>query len=306
MSLTAQTSSRGSRMSFGSGVSQDQMGYYSIISMIFHALAFFIVAVGLPLSADEDLIMPAPITVEVVELSEITATDRVGKPIKKQPQADVTPTPPKAVPKQAPTVTSSTPVAPQPPKLIEKPATQREPDPPKQEAAQESLAPDAAPAPRIKPKIKPEKQVEEDFQSVLRNLAKAEPQPSEQDADDLNSDLKSQPKPSMMAPMADTLTVSEQDALRRQLEQCWNVPIGAKDVENMVIELAITMNQDRTVQSVQVADRMRYNRDQFFRAVADSAVRAIRNPRCSPLRVPPDKFNEWKSMVIRFNPKDMF
>jgi hypothetical protein len=29
------------------------------------------------------------------------------------------------------------------------------------------------------------------------------------------------------------------------------------------------------------------------------------NPRCSPLRLPLDKFETWKTFTISFNPKDM-
>jgi len=34
-------------------------------------------------------------------------------------------------------------------------------------------------------------------------------------------------------------------------------------------------------------------------------VRALKNPRCSPLKLPPDKFDEWKHFVMIFNAKDM-
>ena len=52
-------------------------------------------------------------------------------------------------------------------------------------------------------------------------------------------------------------------------------------------------------------DQARYASDQFFRAAADSAVRAVRNPQCSPLKLPQGKYDDWKSISIRFDPKDV-
>jgi hypothetical protein len=35
-------------------------------------------------------------------------------------------------------------------------------------------------------------------------------------------------------------------------------------------------------------------------------LRAVKNPRCSPLRLPPDKYNLWNKMTVVFDPKEMF
>jgi hypothetical protein len=48
------------------------------------------------------------------------------------------------------------------------------------------------------------------------------------------------------------------------------------------------------------------NTDPFFRTIAESALRALYNPRCSPLALPPEKYQEWRDTLITFNPKDMF
>ena len=53
-------------------------------------------------------------------------------------------------------------------------------------------------------------------------------------------------------------------------------------------------------------DQGRYNRDSFFRAAADSARRAVFHPHCNPLALPLDKYDIWKTIIIRFNPREMF
>ena len=65
------------------------------------------------------------------------------------------------------------------------------------------------------------------------------------------------------------------------------------------------MLRDGTVKNAGVLDIGRYNRDSAFRAAADSALRALRNPRCSPLKLPPEKYDQWKTIVINFDPQDM-
>ncbi len=72
-----------------------------------------------------------------------------------------------------------------------------------------------------------------------------------------------------------------------------------------MIDVHVEVNPDGTVSSVRLENTARYNSDPFFRAAADSAVRAIKNPQCSPLKLPPDKYEQWKTMTLTFNPKDL-
>ena len=56
------------------------------------------------------------------------------------------------------------------------------------------------------------------------------------------------------------------------------------------------------MKSAEIVDRARAMRDPFFRAAAESAQRAVY--KCSPLRVPKDKFSEWQDMTLTFDPRD--
>jgi hypothetical protein len=31
----------------------------------------------------------------------------------------------------------------------------------------------------------------------------------------------------------------------------------------------------------------------------------VLNPQCSPLKLPPEKFDQWKTLELTFNPKDL-
>ncbi|MHA1540360.1 MAG: hypothetical protein ACTSXQ_07790 [Alphaproteobacteria bacterium] len=101
------------------------------------------------------------------------------------------------------------------------------------------------------------------------------------------------------------LSISEVIALRQQLESCWTIPIGAKDAENLIVELKVFMNSDATVKHVEILDKKRMNKDPFFRTAAENARRAVKNPSCSPLTLPTNKYEKWKVMTLIFNPKEI-
>src|SRR5262249_51002793 len=101
------------------------------------------------------------------------------------------------------------------------------------------------------------------------------------------------------------LSMSEKDAIRQQFQRCWNVPAGAKDAANLIVTLRVDLTQDGTVTTVRrVGDEARYNSDSFFRAAADSAMRAVHE--CSPLKnLPTEKYENWSEMELTFDPKEM-
>ena len=100
------------------------------------------------------------------------------------------------------------------------------------------------------------------------------------------------------------VTQSEIDAVRRQIEQCWNLPAGAKDAGNLVVSIRVEMNPDGTPRSAVVESSGQQN-NPFYQAAAESARRAVLNPRCHPFKLPPDKYDRWRTMTLIFNPKDM-
>lgn len=273
-------------------------------SSLFHLALLVVVTVGLPFVARDDMISPPPITVDIVDVSEIRETNKPAPPQNKQEEQDRS----ENIPEQTPQMTAEAPPdlsrpappeieeipeaeAPAPPAPIERPVKKPDPPPQKPEPPQQQQAQTA-------PKQ------DDRFSSLLRNLAPdAKEAPSEDQDAETNEATQSQP--SQIARLSDRLTMSEQDAVRRQLAQCWNVLAGAEYAENLAVELRVFMNPDRTVRQAAVMNQIRYATDQTFRAAADAALRALRNPRCSPLNLPPEKYEQWEVFVIRFDPQDM-
>ena len=102
------------------------------------------------------------------------------------------------------------------------------------------------------------------------------------------------------------ITISEIDLVRRQIAQCWNLQAGAKEAENLIIEISVAMNPDGTVRHARIQNKDRVAGDPFFRAAAESALRAVLNPRCQPFKLPRDRYARWQTMALIFDPKEMF
>lgn len=258
-------------------------------SALLHGVLFLLIIFGLPEFLEPEIIPePTAISVDILPIA---------------PMSNVKPQ-------------EKTPEKPEPKKPVEEQKTEKKPVPETKKEEMKKAEPLPTPKPEKKPEEKkpeikkpeekkPEKKKEDDLESILksvRDTAKAEEskKPTEKKTPANQKEARSDRfDPSMQ------LSMSEKDAIRQQFEQCWDVPAGAKDAHNLIITLSVQLNQDGSVIKVALkGDQSRYNSDSFFRAAADSAIRAVN--RCSPLKnLDPSKYNGWSDMELRFNPKDM-
>jgi outer membrane biosynthesis protein TonB len=264
------------------------------ISGALHLCMFLFIFFGLP-----HLIKPLPAHHDPIPFQIVTLADITNTRVKEEHEEPKPPAPPPAPqPKAAP-------APPTPPTPVEKP-TPPAPTPPKPPEAEHAEALKPKPIEKPKPVEKPAPPKQDLLASVLKDVAKMKPAPAVT-APDVKSDVKTPAQPAATAApsLSSRLTISDEDALRRQIEQCWSPPIGARDAASLVVEVIIDVNPDRTVANADIVDKGRYASDSFFRAAADSAVRAVRNPHCNPLILPADKFDQWKRIDFTFDPRDM-
>jgi hypothetical protein len=100
------------------------------------------------------------------------------------------------------------------------------------------------------------------------------------------------------------LSMTELDMIRAQIERCWTFDPGGKDLRNMIAPITVKLQQDGTVTSAEfTGDRTRYATDSTYRAFVESARRSVLI--CSPLKAPPTKYDTWKELTFRFDPKGM-
>ncbi len=93
-------------------------------------------------------------------------------------------------------------------------------------------------------------------------------------------------------------------SIRRQIEPCWNPPVGAHDAHEISVLVRIRLNPDGTLAGRPSLDSRGDDRP-AYRAVADSAIRALQNPRCSPLDLPYDSYHAWRDITLNFDLRDM-
>ena len=102
------------------------------------------------------------------------------------------------------------------------------------------------------------------------------------------------------------LTAGELAAFRRHITRCWNPPIGAPALENLVVDLLLTLDGQAYVVDALVMNRARMTSDPFFRSAAEAALRTLSDKACSPLRLPLEKHALWKKTILRFDPRSLF
>lgn len=195
-------------------------------------------------------------------------------------------------------------VAPQPKKPnapVKKPEPKAIPTPPKKPAA---------PKPDAKPVNKSEPKLANPLKSLLASVDALDKETGNKSAE---ATIKEGTNVSNMGIEGGTggsyfseLSISEIDAIAGRLRACWNLDPGAQGIKDMVIEIRVALNKDGTVKDVKVLDTSRYNSDKAFRSVADSARRAVYV--CAPYSIFSnrylDKYDLWKTMLLRFNPLD--
>lgn len=307
-------------------------------SLALHLLVLLLITVDLPWMWHRDMVLDqAPIIVDLeqVKISEMTNLpakakfgdeDRPAAKLKPVPQ----PPAPKPEPKPEPASKSDTMIdeaVPAPEVPEEKPLAPKEdfmvpPQPSKPKLPDKKEEPKkvtpppakpkpAAPAPKkeMPKKEKPKAQVVANpLKNLMDSVNDLEKNIGQVDAEAV---IKNGTKVANMGieggvggSYFSELTISETDAIASRLRQCWNLDPGAMGIEDMIVEIRAYLAKDGSVQRVDILDSGRYGRDSHFRSVADSAKRAVYV--CAPYTILSqkygDKYEMWKTMLLRFNP----
>jgi outer membrane biosynthesis protein TonB len=229
-----------------------------------------------------------------------------AKPEPEKP-AVKTPPPPKAEPAPAPKPEKPEPKPEAKPEPKPEPKPEAKPEPKPEPKAQPKPEPKAEPKPQ-QPAPKPE-EAEMDFASVLRSVetakqkAPAGEQKKGESAPASGSSASAAASSTYDASLP--VTMSEIDMVRRQIEQCWNLPAGARDARDMQVSIVVDMNADGTPRGAAIEDQGRMAANPAYRVAAESALRAVLNPRCHPFKLPRDKYERWKRMTLVFDPSEM-
>ena len=151
-------------------------------------------------------------------------------------------------------------------------------------------------------KLKELKKKPNQLQSVLKSIeqVKRDFSDKKKNKEEVKSEEKVTP-----TKLGINLSISEVDAIRRHFEQCWNIPSGAREVGNLATEIKVRFNKEGNVIDARIVNISRMKRDRYFRTAAESALRAVLNPRCRNAPLPENKFDKWKNLTLNFDPKSI-
>ena len=309
------------------------------ISIGLHLGVVLLAIVGLP-SLNRPLPEDQPlVTLEMVQTVPTTNVNEGGEvntakeeqQAAKRKQPAPPPPPPKPAPSAPDTPSKPTPWAPDPTAEIipEKPqnkpklAEAQPPAPPKSKPQQSAAEKMPTKLPKAPPK-RANKMAQQNelakkrtdaLTGVMQNLAKAkavnedaEKKRREQErkiaADKLNDSVSAAAGDVLKAPekpVIGPLGLSDIDRLRAHLSKCWDPPIGAAGSDTLIVDIIVSLDRDGRVLSAKVDNKLRFNTDRIFKVAAEEAIRATRE--CSPLPLPPEKYEQWKSFVFVFDPR---
>ncbi|MDB3880208.1 cell envelope integrity protein TolA [Alphaproteobacteria bacterium] len=314
-----------------------------IISVGLHVSVAVLAWIGLPsikrnLPAEQPIVVME--MVQSVPTTNLTQGDKPNTAKKEQkaakskkPPPPPPPAPPRAKPPAPKPVAKPAPTAPDPkaeilpqkitPKPKPNPAIAQPPAPPKSKAKTTGTLKSPKRLPQSPPKRinklarqkALQKQRNEALSGVMQNLAKAKAisedaekkrreKERKEAAETLTSNLTTAAGNAIRAPekpVVSPLGLSDIDRIRQHVSSCWSPPIGTAGAETLIVDIIVTLDRDGEVLTAEVDNKMRLTSDRTYRVAADEAIRTMF--KCSPLPVPLDKYEQWKSFIFGFDPK---
>lgn len=256
---------------------------------------------------------PAPVAVAVAEPAP--------PPPPPSPKPEPAPAPPAPKPEPAPPPAKAEP-APAKPKPVAAPPPAPKPAPRPQPEPQlaQGAAPEAVPRPQPRPAPPPAQSAQPAEPRAAQaperaDVTKADPLEAllrsvEEVAERKQADERRQGRGRAEAadgtsaagtgPPSQALLQGLQRMVEDQIYRCWIVPVGASNLDGIQVVLRFRLARDGSLLGMEIGDRERFQRDPVFRAVAESAIRAVHQ--CAPLSLPADQYAYWRDIEMNFDP----
>ncbi len=268
------------------------MRYSLISSIILHIFIFLLTIVSLPLFNTPKLDIPPIIQVELIEISEKTNVPEISK--KQDDQTELT----KKDNKEEKRINQ--------PKV--KPKEEKSDEKVKDPSKEEKITKDKIETKMINsmPIRKPEIKKKDKFDPLkLAELIDMQKDTIVEKEDTKDLEYESLDKTNSISKK---LTLSEEDAIRAQFMKCWSIPLGMPYDETYIVKIKIFLNKDGSLSKppeMLQHERMNKPGEEYFRTLAESAIRAVR--RCDPLKKVPDinRYDDWKTLQLNFDPREI-
>jgi len=112
--------------------------------------------------------------------------------------------------------------------------------------------------------------------------------------------IENVPEKKEIAKKTDTISSGDILNMKRQIEMCWNPPIGVRGAENQRVQVQISLAKDGSILNVEPITR---STNDVSKIAIEAAVRAVKQ--CEPYKLPIDKYDLWKEIKFTFDPRNM-
>lgn len=148
-----------------------------------------------------------------------------------------------------------------------------------------------------------EEALERQAAEIAAALAAAATEPAETPADTSPTVTAETPTAATAPDPGPPLTPGEIDGLKVQVGQCWRVPDGVENAEDLRVVLAMDLDPDgRVVGDPRLIEPASADRPEI-RAAFEAARRAILRCGGAGFTLPREKYRQWKSLELEFVPE---
>lgn len=272
---------------------------FLVISLVIHLIIAILLIFGMP-----SLFRKLP-EEQIISFEIVTVSDKTNiKTQKVQKEKAIEEDKAKTVKKSTPESSKSEPTYTEEP-IKQETVSHPEAQKPKEQIKKQEPAPKNTLKPKntnAKKKV-PEKKKDLDLNSLLKTLEKASEGKEEKSRKEARSE-KTDAKTDSQGPYNDAnpISISEHQAIKQQIESNWNIPIAAKNSDQITITLNISLKPSGEVMNVKLVEKQCANADSITcQAVIDSLFRAV--AQASPFEsLSPSRYNAWKEFNIECQP----
>ena len=163
--------------------------------------------------------------------------------------------------------------------------------------------------PEPEPEVKPEPEKVAKAEPKPKPEPKPAPKPAESPEDliakQIAADLAAAQKQTATAGpggSGQALTDTERKGLVVAVQDCWSVPVGIPNAEELIVTLSVDLAPNGGLSSSPILIEPKTSDGRI-----DAAFRAARTAliACAPYDLPPEKYETWKRLEVVFNPKNM-
>ena len=155
----------------------------------------------------------------------------------------------------------------------------------------------------IDPKPKPKVEPEFNIASMLKDLRNEKTSKNiekniKEKSDELIEKLKEEENTNEVK-----LSISEIDLVLQQLSRCFIAPAGAEIKKTMFVKISAKIQPNREVyeNSIRIVDTNISKSSPVYGPITESAMRTLLNPDCTPLKLPEEKYDQWKNLTMKFD-----